>query len=148
MSSSNVNNVNYAASTASVGRNVIGDQPTSKDDLGFDPYVQAEAAFLTHEDTRPPLTLSVEGTWGSGKSSFMLQLEGCIRKTLPQKAKTVWFNAWRCDRDNELRAAFAVEFTSKLAAGFPLWKRFLLHPKLVFFVSTGGADGCMPWFMR
>src|SRR5215208_332895 len=49
----------------------LGDQPTSLDHLGFTPYVEAVAEFLTNENTEPPLTLSVEGEWGSGKSSFL-----------------------------------------------------------------------------
>ena len=53
----------------------IGDQPATEDSLGFTPYVIAIAEFLTHENTKPPLTLSIEGEWGSGKSSFMQQLE-------------------------------------------------------------------------
>jgi hypothetical protein len=62
-----------------IAANAIGDQPTSEDNLGFGPYVDAIAAFLTSEATQPPLTMSIEGEWGSGKSSFMLQLEKAIR---------------------------------------------------------------------
>lgn len=54
------------------------DQPTHDDRLGFQPYVDAIAEFLVSEDTRPPLTLSIEGEWGSGKSSFMLMLERAL----------------------------------------------------------------------
>jgi hypothetical protein len=56
----------------------IGDQPATDDALGFTPYVVAIAEFLTHPDTKPPLTISIEGEWGSGKSSFMKQLEAEI----------------------------------------------------------------------
>lgn len=56
-----------------------GDQPVDVDSLGFGPYVEAVAEFLVNEETRPPLTLSIEGEWGSGKSSFMLQLEKALR---------------------------------------------------------------------
>lgn len=54
------------------------DHPTAEDSLGFGPYVEAIAAFLTSDATEPPLTISIEGEWGSGKSSFMLQLEKAI----------------------------------------------------------------------
>ncbi|MGB3512094.1 MAG: P-loop NTPase fold protein [Microcoleaceae cyanobacterium] len=57
----------------------VGDQPTTKDELGFAPYVIAMAEFLTHQDTKPPLTISIEGEWGSGKSSFMKQLEAEVK---------------------------------------------------------------------
>ena len=58
----------------------ISDRPTTKDSLGFEPYVIAIAEFLTHPETKPPLTLSIEGEWGSGKSSFMQQLEKEIKR--------------------------------------------------------------------
>jgi hypothetical protein len=51
----------------------IQDLPATEDLLGFKPYVDAMAAFLANAKTQPPLTLSIEGEWGSGKSSFMLQ---------------------------------------------------------------------------
>lgn len=56
----------------------ISDTPTERDSLGFKPYVEAISRFLLSPDTRPPLTLSIEGEWGSGKSSFMLQLRKSI----------------------------------------------------------------------
>jgi hypothetical protein len=59
-------------------RNAVGDHATDEDSLGFAPYVEAIAAFLTSPATEPPLTISIEGEWGSGKSSFMLQLEKAI----------------------------------------------------------------------
>jgi hypothetical protein len=62
-----------------VMRSGASDQPTSVDSLGFTPYVRALAEFLAHKNTAPPLTVSVEGKWGSGKSSFMLQLEEALR---------------------------------------------------------------------
>lgn len=67
------------------------DHPSSTDQLGFKPYVDVVKQFLTHDETDPPLTLSIEGEWGSGKSSFMNQL----RKELENEGKnTVKFNPW------------------------------------------------------
>jgi hypothetical protein len=117
------------AARTSVSPNSVSDQPATKDALGFEPYVNAVGAFLMHQETLPPLTLSVEGSWGSGKSSFMLQLEKYIKS---KGAKTVWFNAWRHDKEEELWAAFALHFTGKLASEFPRWKRWLLHGKLAY----------------
>ncbi len=77
-----------------------GDQPVDKDTLGFGPYVEAVAEFLINEDTHPPLTLSIEGEWGSGKSSFMLQLEKALQersqrfipwlRSLPERLSSAW----------------------------------------------------------
>lgn len=59
------------------------DQPSRTDHLGFGPYVEAVAAFLKNKDTVPPLTISIEGEWGSGKSSFMRQLQDRIESPPP-----------------------------------------------------------------
>ncbi len=89
-----------------VANNGVSDQASSVDLLGFDIYVDAVAAFLTHPKTTLPLTMSVEGEWGSGKSSFMKQLE----ERLTPRFKTVQFNAWRHERADEMWAAFALHF--------------------------------------
>ena len=65
----------------------IGDQVAKIDALGFEPYVNAIADFLTDTDTKPPLTLSIEGEWGSGKSSFMAQLEDLLGRDLLVRKK-------------------------------------------------------------
>jgi predicted KAP-like P-loop ATPase len=54
---------------AYVARASVNDQATEEDSLGFEPYVTAIAEFLTNPVTQPPLTLSIEGEWGSGKST-------------------------------------------------------------------------------
>src|SRR5215813_605876 len=114
----------------------VSDQPTLADSLGFQPYVHAIVKFLSSEDTKPPLTLSIEGEWGSGKSSFMLQLQKELQasaaseippgpdqresklKGFLQRVRravrrpqvmTVQFNAWRHDKEDSLWAAFALE---------------------------------------
>ena len=65
---------------ASIQNVSVSDQAAAKDSLGFQPYVKAIADFLTNSQTKPPLTLSVEGEWGIGKSSFMRQLQQEIKE--------------------------------------------------------------------
>lgn len=91
----------------------VGDQPTADDKLGFKPYVEAIAKFLTDEKTKGPFTLSVEGEWGSGKSSFMLQVEAELKRLEPN-ILTVHFNAWRYDKEDALWAAFAMQVVKQL----------------------------------
>jgi len=121
----------------------ISDQPAIKDTLGLEPYVIAVAEFLTQPKTKPPLTISIEGEWGSGKSSFMKQLEEQIiihSEKLSQEAqkeacenkgsiyelfyavlkpnrrpKIICFNAWRHDKAEALWAAFALEFLRQIS---------------------------------
>ncbi len=59
---------------------LLRDTAAGEDSLGFKPYVEAIAEFLTAEGTLAPITLSIEGQWGCGKSSFMEQLKKEIEK--------------------------------------------------------------------
>ncbi|MEB3309170.1 MAG: SUMF1/EgtB/PvdO family nonheme iron enzyme [Snowella sp.] len=117
----------------------LSDQATVDDSLGFKPYVTAIAEFLLNPDTKPPLTLSVEGEWGSGKSSFMKQLDKYLReKELDQylqekknrkepkhKQRTVWFNAWRHDKAEAVWAAFALSFIKQITIPQTVtWKEY------------------------
>ena len=103
----------------------ISDAPTADDELGFKPYVTAIAKFLLSDQTRGPLTLSIEGEWGSGKSSFMKQLEKVLAAPSPEllvqgqrppATRTFWFNAWRQDKQEAVWAAFALAFGRELRA--------------------------------
>lgn len=86
------------------------DQPTGDDKLGFFPLAKGVAEFLAAEKTEAPFTLSVEGEWGTGKSSFLLQ----VKEALGRDAATVWFNPWRHDAGESMWAAFAVTLTESL----------------------------------
>ncbi len=100
------------------------DQPTATDSLGFEPYVDAIAKFLSSEDTKPPLTLSIEGEWGSGKSSFMLMLKEALRSESKPSCLTLQFNAWRHDKEDALWAAFALEFIRRIRRQRPVLARW------------------------
>jgi hypothetical protein len=97
----------------SVAGSNIPDVATENDSIGFDVYVEAIGNYLTHEDTKGPIALSIEGEWGSGKSSFMLQLSKWLKEN--KKNKTVWFNAWRHDKEESLWAAFALNFVDEMS---------------------------------
>jgi len=47
------------------------DVATSEDQLGYASYAEAIHAFLTHEETLAPLSISIQAPWGGGKSSLM-----------------------------------------------------------------------------
>lgn len=99
----------------SVKSATVGDQPSSVDRFGFDPYVIAISRFLSNKDTKPPLTVSIEGEWGSGKSSFMLQLQKRLDRELKDEpTRFVWFSPWRHDKQESMWAAFAMECSRQL----------------------------------
>lgn len=51
------------------------DQPSPTDSLGRLKLAKGIAALLLNPFTKTPITIGVYGTWGMGKSSFMLQVE-------------------------------------------------------------------------
>jgi hypothetical protein len=67
----------------------------SGDGLGFETYAQVLATAAA--DTKGPFTIGVFGEWGTGKTS-LLRL---IKRQLDQNPQvvTVWFNAWRYDKE-------------------------------------------------
>ncbi len=117
------------------------DQPTEHDELGFAPCVNALADFLTDSRTNPPLTVSIEGNWGSGKSSFMKQLQHELRAR--HQTLIIEFNAWRHDKDEAMWASFASGFVDDLAKQIPRSQRWISHLKLLqlrFNWKTGIPD--------
>jgi formylglycine-generating enzyme required for sulfatase activity len=111
----------------SISSAALCDQFTAEDALGFKCYVNAIAEFLTDSGTEPPLTISIEGKWGTGKSSFMAQLE----KTLKDSDNlTVSFNAWRHDKEDSMWAAFAIDFLHQIASQQKFYHRWTGHFKL------------------
>ncbi len=100
----------------SVQQSSISDAAVDVDSIGFKPYVDAMARFIVSPQTEPPLTISIEGRWGSGKSSFMQQLEKEVRSISGRRVLTVRFNAWRHDKSDALWAAFATAFLEQVRA--------------------------------
>jgi len=87
----------------------INDQKSTEDNLNFSPYVSSVVEFLTHDRTEPPLNISIEGKWGSGKSSFMGQMKRRIEEDESKKYYTVSFNPWRHEKEDSLWAAFMLQ---------------------------------------
>ena len=59
-------------------RKALNDKPlddVDKDALGFRDYVFALRDFIASQSTTTPLTISINGAWGSGKSSLMRMLQ-------------------------------------------------------------------------
>jgi hypothetical protein len=48
---------------------------TVDDVLGHRAYAYAIYKFMTHEQTRPPLTVSIQAPWGGGKTSLMRMIQ-------------------------------------------------------------------------
>jgi len=129
-----------AESSESFAPATTGDAATSEDQLGFNPYARGLSEFLLNRDTKGPLTVSIEGEWGSGKSSFMLILEGFLtRGSLAKTAAGIThnipliakFNPWRHDKDEALWATFAINLTKQIVKEQKFVNRLNGHIRLL-----------------
>lgn len=59
------------------------------DVLGVNRYIDGISNFIKVCDT--PMTMAIQGDWGSGKTSFMNMISGEIS----DEVVTVWFNTWQ-----------------------------------------------------
>lgn len=146
--------------TTTVGSSAYNDQATAEDLLGFAPYVEGMARFLEHDDTEPPLTISIEGPWGSGKTSFLLQLEKRLKQGPPEPTPdpgtgkqdgpegedeggepiTVHFNPWRHEEGETLWAAFALTFLQEVKDALSPWERLKGGSKLLWHRAQWGSN--------
>jgi hypothetical protein len=85
--------------------------------FNFDSYVKSIKKIIRHPKNTTPFSISINGKWGSGKTSLMKTL----RKELnadPQrderKVRTVWFNAWKYSNTDNLLAALASEIYQEM----------------------------------
>lgn len=97
---------------------IPNDLPTARDALGFEPYADALADIIVDPNTQTPLTLGIFGTWGSGKTSLMLQIRAKVAGGETQAAtpthRTIWFNAWKYNQEDALWRALLLALLDDL----------------------------------
>ena len=80
-----------------------------KDSLDLGKYTKALLDFI--EKTATPMTIGVQGEWGSGKTSLLNQIWNGLDKRDANneqvKYKQIWINAW----ENSLLCTPAVSYT-------------------------------------
>lgn len=54
---------------------IASDMWTTVDTLGYGAYAHAIYRFMTHKQTRSPLTISIQAPWGGGKTSLMRMIQ-------------------------------------------------------------------------
>jgi uridine kinase len=61
----------------------------ANDTFGIGRYINGLCTFILHCDT--PMTISIQGDWGSGKTSMM----NMVRSKIEESVHTIWFNTWQ-----------------------------------------------------
>lgn len=57
---------------------IASDMWTLNDTLGYRAYAHAIYRFMTHKQTKPPLTISIQAPWGGGKTSLMRMIQHAL----------------------------------------------------------------------
>jgi predicted KAP-like P-loop ATPase len=71
------------------------------DGLKFKEYTEVLARAI--RDTQTPFTIGIYGEWGKGKTSFLRMIQYHLDQENSQDKKylSVWFNAWKYEKDND-----------------------------------------------
>ncbi len=83
----------------------------NEDQLKVKVFVESLSEFIMGCDT--PMTIAIQGDWGSGKTSMM----NMVREHLGGKADTLWFNTWQYSQfqqDAMLPVSILSSFLTKL----------------------------------
>ena len=91
----------------------LTDEAATEDMFGITSYVEGLTNFISKCNT--PLTISIQGSWGTGKTSIM----NLIKNQLPADVYPVWFNTWQFSQFN-MSEQLPVSLLSSLLTAFQL----------------------------
>ena len=77
-----------------------------EDEFGISRYVNALCEFIRNSES--PVTIALQGEWGSGKSSFMKIIENTLcSASLPEEERfeAIWLNTWELFLENDFELA-------------------------------------------
>lgn len=80
-----------------------------EDSFGVQQYITGLNDFIM--DCNTPMTIAIQGDWGSGKTSMM----NMIKEQLGDRVVTTWFNTWQYSQFN-MGDSLAISFLSRLIA--------------------------------
>lgn len=83
-----------AEAKVGIGSNDSPTKTISEDLFDVRQYVKGLSDFITACET--PMTISIQGDWGSGKTSMM----NMVREELGDKVVSIWFNTWQYSQFN------------------------------------------------
>lgn len=111
--------------------------------LGVKDHIDALSEFMLACPT--PMTIAVQGDWGTGKTSMMNMVQEKMRS---QEIETIWFNTWQFSQfslQDEVPIALLTEMLRSIGYGTPEVKKIALGlARRVAVLTAGviaGADG-------
>ncbi len=102
---------------------IISDSPEKETShFGFDAYAKTIADLIAFKDNKTPMVIGIYGPWGAGKTTLMETVRSFLKKEEYQdkevfrKCKTIWFQAWKYSKEEEILAALIEEIFKTMAA--------------------------------
>lgn len=103
---------------------IISDNPERKNiAFGFDAYAKTIAEVIVSKNNNTPLVIGIYGSWGTGKTTLMEKIRDLladnelIENQKFRKCKSVWFQAWKYNNEDEILAALIEEIFKTMAKG-------------------------------
>lgn len=117
----------------------------TEDSFGIGTYINGLCQFIVSCDT--PMTISIQGDWGSGKTSMM----NMIKQQIEDKVYPIWFNTWQYSQfnmGNDLCLSFLENLITKLQSKAETATSKILETSLKILkigaktaISSVGLDG-------
>lgn len=98
-------------------QNATTDLASAEDHLGMGSKVTGLTKFICTCQT--PLTIAIQGDWGVGKTSVMIQLKKKIEEDTNKKTPCIWFKTWEFSalkEDDDIFLAFILRFYCEITA--------------------------------
>lgn len=109
----------------------FSDSPTHDDKFSIENYINGLSNFIIECET--PLTVAIQGDWGTGKTSIMYQVEKRLNpEKQDKKIQTIFFNTWQYsqfDMGNKLAVALITDLISELNVEDSKKKQFFKKAK-------------------
>lgn len=83
--------------------------------FGFKSYITTLGRLIANRENETPLVIGIYGQWGSGKTTLMRNIQAYLKKkkNFPgghyRRCKSVWFQPWKYDKEEEILAALIEE---------------------------------------
>lgn len=110
--------------------------------LGIHPHIKALGDFILQCNT--PMTIAIQGDWGTGKTSMMNLVREFISE---QGIKCIWFNTWQYsqfDLQDDVPLSLLLELSKTLGYDPSEFKKFIFglfrRAAIVTAGAVGGAD--------
>jgi predicted KAP-like P-loop ATPase len=81
---------------------IITDEVAPSPILDFGAYTNAIVKMI--KESIPKFSIGIYGEWGSGKTTLMKSIEEKLSQESNKDILTVWFNAWRYEREEPSQA--------------------------------------------